>query len=72
MNYFIYFCSRNQKFTLMKDLQKLGILDYKNVMTTPDKTSKRSSSASYFKVKPGSNTAPRLNTRLVKMPEGLL
>lgn len=56
----------------MKDLQKLGILDYKSVMTTSNKTSERSSFASYFKVKPGSNTAPRLNTRLVKIPEGLL
>ncbi|MCQ2216678.1 MAG: hypothetical protein MJZ31_12285 [Bacteroidales bacterium] len=56
----------------MKDLKKLGILDYKSVVTTSKKKSKRSSLASYFKVKPGSNTAPRLDTRLVKMPEGLL
>lgn len=68
----LYFCSKNQKSSLMKDLQKLGILDYKSVMATSNKTSERSSFASYFKVKPGSNTAPRLNTRLVKMPEGLL
>lgn len=57
----------------MKDLQQFGILDYKSVMTKSPKTSKRRSSvASYFKVKPGSNTSPRLNTRLVKMPEGVL
>ena len=56
----------------MKELQKLGITEYKSVMTASNKTSKRSSFASYFKVKPGSNTAPRLHTRLVKMPEGLL
>lgn len=57
---------------LMKDLQKLGILDYKSVKTISNETSERNSFTSYFKVKPGSNTAPRLNTRLVKMPEGLL
>lgn len=56
----------------MKDLQKLGILNYKSIVTTSNNTSERNTSASYFKVKPGSNTAPRLNTRLVKMPEGLL
>lgn len=55
---------------LMQDLKKLGITDYKQ--TSPKRLSKRSSLASYFKVKPGSNTAPRLHTRLVKMPEGLL
>lgn len=56
----------------MQDLKKLGITDYKRVETSPKRLSKRSSLASYFKVKPGSNTAPRLHTRLVKMPEGLL
>lgn len=57
---------------LMQDLKKLGITDYKRVETSPKRLSKRNSLASYFKVKPGSNTAPRLHTRLVKMPEGLL
>ena len=56
----------------MENLEKLGIIGYKRVKTTSGKVSERSSSASYFKVKPGSNTAPRLNTRIVKMPEGLL
>lgn len=59
-------------FMVMKDMQKLGIWDYKSVKTKSNKTSEHSSCASYFKVKPGSNTSPRLNTRLVKMPEGVL
>ncbi|MCQ2203517.1 MAG: hypothetical protein MJZ15_03645 [Bacteroidales bacterium] len=56
----------------MKDLKKLGILDCKSVAKASKKKSERNCFASYFKVKPGSNTAPHLNTRLVKMPEGLL
>lgn len=53
-----------------KELKELGILNYQSVESFPRKDSKLK--ASYFKVKQGTNTAPRLNTRLVKMPEGLL
>ncbi len=56
----------------MKNLQKLGILNCKSVEMVSKKEPRHNSVASYFKVKPGSNTAPRLNTRLVKMPEGVL
>lgn len=56
----------------MNNLSKLGIVDYKIVRDSSERKPGHSSVASYFKVKPGSNTAPRLNTHLVKMPEGLL
>lgn len=56
----------------MEDLRKIGILECKSVLTSTNRTSGHASLASYLKVKPGSNTAPRLQTRLVKMPEGLL
>lgn len=49
----------------MNNLSKLGIVDYKSVGYSSEMKSGRSSVASYFKVKPGSNTAPRLNTRLL-------
>lgn len=49
----------------MNNLSKLGIVDYKSVGNSSEMKSGRSSVASYFKVKPGSNTAPRLNPRLL-------
>lgn len=56
----------------MTNLKDLGILETKSAAVLTDKRAKRFPTASYFKVKPGSNTAPRLSTRIVKMPEGVL
>lgn len=56
----------------MTNLKDLGIVGHKSAPSLSDKAIKQRPLASYFKVKPGSNTAPRLNTRIVKMPEGVL
>ena len=54
------------------ELQKLGILHHQSVQPSKAVKGERKLFASYFKAKADSSTAPRLNTRLVKMPDRLL
>ena len=52
----------------MKDLTKLGIYGYQQIPQS--KSCNRALNPSYFKFKEASNTAPRLNTRLVELKGG--
>lgn len=54
------------------NLKELGVLDYKSVGISSHEKSTPKVIASYYKIKQGFNTSPRLNTRLMQMPEGVL
>lgn len=53
----------------MMKLKNMGISDFQSVATPANATTEHRMTASYFKVKAGSNTAPRLNTRIIEMPK---
>lgn len=52
----------------MTEMKSIGIKYYGFVR----KVKKAKTKPSYFKVKPGSNTAPKTEIKLIKMPERVL